>query len=276
MELKFKENDFQSFEPIPYLDEYFNYPANSYGGVGVENEQFLQFFAQAAHDHDLNNSLLLDFGSGPTIYSIISLGRNSREIHMSDYLQQNLAQVELWQQDSPQAFNWNPYLRRALQMETALNQNTSIESSLDIPITDEQVQQRAVLLRKKISSIKQGNARDNNPVGAEGKELYEVVVSSFCLEGVAEDLTEWQKLLTNLTSTIKSGGLLVFATQIEADSYRIGEGYGTIVNLTEKDIVEALLERNFVADSIKTKELSGGPNHTEYDKFLMLTARLAS
>lgn len=60
MELKFKENDFQSFEPIPYLDEYFNYPANSYGGVGVENEQFLQFFAQAAHDHDLNNSLLLD------------------------------------------------------------------------------------------------------------------------------------------------------------------------------------------------------------------------
>lgn len=43
MELKFKENDFQSFEPIPYLNEYFNYSSDDYGGIGIENEQFLQF-----------------------------------------------------------------------------------------------------------------------------------------------------------------------------------------------------------------------------------------
>lgn len=273
MELKFKENDFQSFEPIPYLNEYFNYPSDNCGGVGIENEQFLQFFAQVAHENNLNDCLLLDFGCGPTIYSIISLGKNCREIHESDYLPQNLEQVKLWQQGNPQAFNWHPYVRRALQMETALNQNLDIHENIDI--TDEQVQERATLLRNKITSIKKGNARAINPVGEEGKALYEAVVSSYCLEGVATDLTEWKKLVTNLSSTIKPGGLLIFATQIEADSYRIGDGYGTVVNLTEEDIVQTLLDCNFDSDSIKTKELKGGPNHTEYEKFLMLTARLA-
>ncbi|MEH2408069.1 guanitoxin biosynthesis pre-guanitoxin forming N-methyltransferase GntF [Nostoc sp.] len=273
MQLKFKENDFQSFEPIPYLNEYFDYPSDNYGGVGIENEQFLQFFAQVAHEHNLNNSLLLDFGCGPTIYSIVSLGNNCREIHMSDYLQQNLDQVKLWQQGNPQVFDWNPYLRRALQMETALNQNKSTDSSLNI--TDEQVQQRATLLQQKITSIRQGNARAINPVGEEGKALYEAVVSSFCLEGVAEDVAEWKKLITNLSSTIKLGGLLIFATQIEADSYRIGDGYGTVVNLSEEYIVQTLLDCNFEPGSIKTKQLNGGLNHTEYEKFLMLTARLA-
>jgi hypothetical protein len=273
MQLKFKENDFQSFEPIPYLNEYFNYPSDYYGGVGFENEQFLQFFAEVAHEHDLKNCLLLDFGCGPTIYSILSLGLNCCEIHMSDYLQQNLEQVQLWQQGKPQAFDWHPYLRRALQMETALNQHQPLDSFLDV--TDEEIEQRARLLRGKITSIRQGNARAINPVGEEGKALYEAVVSSFCLEGVAQDLAEWKKLMTNLSSTIKPGGLLIFATQIEADSYRIGDGYGTVVNLSEQDIVETLLDCNFESSSIKTKELEGGPNHTEYEKFLMLTARLA-
>ncbi len=272
MELKFKENDFQSFEPIPYLNEYFNYPSDYYGGVGFENEQFLQFFAQVAHEHNINNSLLLDFGCGPTIYSILSLGKNCREIHMSDYLAQNLEQVNLWQQERPKAFDWSSYLRRALQMETALEQN--IETHENINITDEQVQERATLLRNKITSIRQGNARAINPVGEKGKALYEAVVSSFCLEGVAKDLAEWKKLMTNLSSTIKPGGLLIFATQIEADSYRIGEGYGTVVNITEQDIIKTLLDCNFESNSIKTKELEGGQNHTEYEKFLMLTATL--
>lgn len=275
MELNFIENDFQTFDPISYLDEYFNYPSSSYGGVGVENEQFLQFFSAAAHDNDLNNCLLLDFGSGPTIYSIISLGQSAREIHMSDYLQQNLEQVRRWQQSSSEAFDWDPYLQRSLQIQSALDDNSSIDESLNLPISDEQVQQLAALLRNKITVIKQGNARNSDPTGPEGKALYDVVVSSFCLEGVAKDLAEWHDLLGNLVSTIKPGGLLVFATQIEADSYRIGEGYGTIVNLSKNDIVNALLVRNFLLETIQTKELKGGPNHKEYDKFLMLTARLA-
>lgn len=275
MELNFIENDFQTFDPISYLDEYFNYPTSSYGGVGVENEQFLQFFSEVAHDNDLDNSMLLDFGSGPTIYSIISLGQNVREIHMSDYLQQNLEQVRQWQQNSPQAFNWDPYLRRSLQIQSALDANVSIDESLNQSISVEQVQRLAALLRNKITVIKQGNARNNNPIGPEGKALYDVVVSSFCLEGVAKDLAEWHNLLRNLVSTIKPGGLLVFATQIEADSYRIGEGYGKIVNLSKDYIVNALLAHNFPLETIQAKELKGGPHHKEYDKFLMLAARLA-
>ncbi|MBE9200611.1 MULTISPECIES: guanitoxin biosynthesis pre-guanitoxin forming N-methyltransferase GntF [unclassified Nodularia (in: cyanobacteria)] len=272
MELKFKENDFQSFEAIPYLNEYFNnYSSDKYGGIGIENEKFLQFFAEVAHEHNLNNSLLLDFGCGPTIYSIISLGQSCREIHMSDYLQQNLEQVKLWQQGSPEAFDWNSYLRRALQIETALNQNQPIDSYV---VTDEKVQQRATLLQEKITSIRPGNARATNPVGEEGKALYEAVISCFCLEGVAENLAEWKQLMANLSSIIKPGGLLIFATQLEADSYRIGDDYRRVLNLTEQDIVQTLLNCNFELGSIKTKPVKGDPNHTEYEQFLMLTARL--
>src|SRR5260370_7083294 len=103
------EFDVDAFDPRGYLQEY-------YTVIDFENDQLLRFFS--ACYRDINpRSTLLEFGSGPTLYSLITAAAKVETIHVSDRLEGNLHEIELWKRVDEEAFDWEPFIQRALELE---------------------------------------------------------------------------------------------------------------------------------------------------------------
>ena len=100
------ECDFETFDPRGYLREY-------YLTIDFENEQLLRFFIDCYRDVP-PRSTLLEFGSGPTLYSLITAAARVDAIYVSDRLESNLREIQLWQRGAEAAFNWDPFIQRAL------------------------------------------------------------------------------------------------------------------------------------------------------------------
>src|SRR5689334_2040520 len=72
------QNDFASFSPAAYLQEYYDH-------IGPENDELLRFFAEAFKLVP-PETVMLEFGGGPTIYQLISAAVKVSTIDFTDYL----------------------------------------------------------------------------------------------------------------------------------------------------------------------------------------------
>jgi len=90
MEIKEKiEENFDSFDPKEYLREY-------YSMIDFENDRLLEFFYSCYQDMK-PQATLLEFGIGPTLYSLITAATKVNTIHVCDRLTANLHETQLWQ-----------------------------------------------------------------------------------------------------------------------------------------------------------------------------------
>lgn len=217
-----KNQDYNSFNAINYLDEY-------YQEVDSENLQLLNFFSELSKTIDSNEPLkLLDFGCGPVIYQLISLAPLCSEIHMGDYVQDNLQQLRLWIEEQPHAFNWDAFFEQALTLEK-------------ISVSEDTLQQRKQLLRNKVTRLLSVDARHPKPLKEHDGEQYNIVLSAFCLEAISTDIEEWKIYLINLSKSLKSGGTFILLSLINSGSYRIKNDSLNTLNLSTEDIKQGLL-----------------------------------
>ena len=56
-------------------------------------------------------TVMAEISGGPCIANMIVASPYVSEIVFSDYLQQNLTEVKLWQRKDPTAYDWSPYLQ---------------------------------------------------------------------------------------------------------------------------------------------------------------------
>jgi nicotinamide N-methyltransferase/methyltransferase len=259
------ETDYQFFNPVTYLKQYFH-------SMDAENEQLLQFFHHVAGNHNLHGASIMDFGCGPTIFAMISFCRDCAEIHMSDYLERNLQQVRWWLEEADQCFNWDPFVHYVLELEARAElEETTGNGTVAVPAAA--VAARAALLRQKVTRLLPGNARAAHPVGPEGFSRYDVLVSSFCLAEVAQDIQEWQTLLANITTMLKPGGLLVLNTVLDSIAYGVGADYFAMCNITKQTLLDTLVQTGYEASSIETHDVAATVPELMYQGFTMLTAR---
>src|SRR5262245_17505565 len=125
--------DWTEFDPTAYLKEY-------YADLGAENRALLHFFVEAYQDIP-PDSVLLDFGGGPTIYPLIAAATKVKEVHFSDYLEANLHEVRKWLRGDASAFDWHAFIRATLELEKG-----SVCSASEIA-------QREAEIRKRVTRI---------------------------------------------------------------------------------------------------------------------------
>jgi len=92
-----------AFDPRAYLDEY-------YSDVGEENLAIMHFYADVFGNMS-PKSTMLDFGSGPTIYSLISAVTKVRKIHVVEYLEANRRELRKWFLGDDTSFDWSHFIR---------------------------------------------------------------------------------------------------------------------------------------------------------------------
>lgn len=255
------ESDYKSrFIPGDYLNQYFNV-------VDQTNHNILKFIVDTTQEYQakINDCTVLNFGCGPCIDTVVSLAPLCKEIHMSDYLPENLAEIQAWIKSTPGAFDWKTYIQHSLQIEADSTSGPDASH-----ITEEDITRREALLRNKITQLLVGDAAQQQPLGNNTSQHYDVISMFFCMEVAASNTDEFHAMLNNVCQLLKPGGLLIWAVTAHSDAYPVGDKFFRITVLTEDDIRQSLQDI-IVTDSLKVQSFKV-VEHEHVQDIYMLTA----
>ena len=207
------EHDWQ---PRRYLAEY-------YHTVEADERQTIAFFVEAM-THFRGGEPVLVFGVGPTVHHVFLTAPKASEIHLTDYLPGNLAEVRRWLDGDPQMHDWQPFVRYTLQCE-----------GLALP-TPADVAKREADTRRKTCRLLQADLRDLQPVCTR----YATVISAYCADSATTDLAEWSEYMHRIASMVRPGGTLLLAALRQSNGYRVGGKIFPSANVSEHDVLKAL------------------------------------
>ncbi len=242
--------DWSAFNPQAYLREY-------YADMGAENLTLLQFLVRSFRDIP-PDSTLLDFGGGPTIYTLITASAQVREIHFCDYLEANLEAVQKWLYGDADAFDWTHFIKTTLVLE---GRDYSHES----------VQAREKQIRQNVTQVMSCDANRPSPLHENARQ-YDVLVSNFCAESATNDGEQWRWFVQNITSLLSPGGRLVMSALKGADSYAVGDEVFPAVFILEDDLLQALGDAGFAEDSIQIESVPADRPSRHYQGLMLATA----
>ncbi|MDZ4720585.1 MAG: guanitoxin biosynthesis pre-guanitoxin forming N-methyltransferase GntF [Roseiflexaceae bacterium] len=213
---------FQPFDPKAYLIEYYSY-------LGEENRALLHFLdaAYARIFTEKQTASVVEFGGGPTIYQLISAARYPVMIDFSDYLDENLGEVQQWLQDLPGQFCWDEFIHHVLDLEGVSAKPLAF-------------QQRKQHIREKVSQLFHCDAKKANPLESNDRSAYDIVSINFVLESITTEMQEWHALFDHVLPLVETHGYLLMCAILGATYYRVGDRFFPAVPITA-DILEAKL-----------------------------------
>jgi len=255
MEIKEKiESDFSTFDPKEYLREY-------YTTIDFENDQLLQFFGTCYKDIK-PQSTLLEFGIGPTLYSLITAATKVDTIHVSDRLAANLQETQLWKRGDEGAFDWEPFIRRALEIE-------GMEE-----VTLEDVQKRTALLRRKLTHFCFCDAFSNSPLLWSSEHKYDIVQVNFVPESITSSLDRWELAIQNIISLLKPQSTFILTTLKNATYYHLHYKRFPAVSIDETLLTSMLIKCGFREEDIIMHSISANYPYRGYDGMIFVKAQL--
>jgi hypothetical protein len=247
----FVDKTYGNFDPLLYLNEY-------YADLGEENLELLRFYVDAFRNIPAKG-VMLDFGSGPTVYSLISAVAKVKEIHIAEYLEANRLELRKWLQKDDGAFNWRPFVRAALEIEH------------DGQCSEFDILRREAQIRNHIVYIGRCDVRRCPPILGP-QYAYEVVASNFCSECVTDNLEEWRFFVANIASLVKPGGILLMTALKGATSYSVGSMRFPVVHIDENDLRQAFKELGFFPHSIMTRSIPADRPGRHYEGLIFTSA----
>ncbi len=241
-ELNSLDSEFESFDSfgsLAYLREY-------YSVIDQENDALLAFFAKN-YKHLRNVKTVLEFGGGPTLYSLISAASKVTEIHFSEYLKHNRHEIRKWIRAHKRAFNWNHFIRRALELEGQKK------------VTPGQVYRRAELLKSKLKKVVKCNAFRKFSLKHNKFKRYDVVSVNFVPESITSKRDEWEQAIRNISALVKPKGYL-FITSLKNSKYYMLDGKKfPAIKIDESDMITILGENGFDISKIVIRSITAHP-----------------
>lgn len=245
---------FSQWSADDYLREY-------YSRVEVEEELTIEFLVRQCARIPAR-SVVLEFGSGPTIHHALPLSRRAAEIHVADLLPSNLEAIRRWQVAHPRAHDWSEFTRYVLRHE-GIEQPTHAD-----------VQSRETLTREVITRRFLADARHALPLGLHGRR-YQCVVTCYCADSATADKLEWRRYMRNIANLVAPGGRLVVAALRNCTSYLVGGHRFPSACIDERDLANIYEELRL---SEVTIEIASVPERAEFgfSSILLSSARRAT
>ncbi|XP_064476150.1 nicotinamide N-methyltransferase-like [Ornithodoros turicata] len=191
-----------------------------------------------------NSATLLEFGCGPTPFSMFPMTKKFHEVVLCEYLEQNRRAVQKWVNNEADALDWS-----FLAESQAL-----LEGYSDLKTGCSEVEERT---RRAIKHIIPCDVYDMGVMPKEHRIEYDVLFTSLCFEGAAVDLEAYNSVVSNVTQLVKPGGVIVQCGVLKCKTYTVGQAVFDAMYLTE-DIVKGALEKagfeikNWKVDEAKT------------------------
>lgn len=217
-------SDWKAWDPKQYLNTYFQVKT-----LGPDSYIAWAFLVHELKKLNRHFNTMLDFGSGPTIFSVIPCEPYAQEIHMCDYLDVNLQEVHNWLKSKNNYFNWLPHIEEVLKIEGI----KSFEKAL--------VRERAI--KSKITKLINCDAGKSPPI--ETGRRYDLIVSTYCVESATSSKETWKIYMENLLSLLSTSGVMFLSALRNCEYYKVGNLVFPCANINEKDISKLLIENGF-------------------------------
>jgi hypothetical protein len=234
-----------------------DYLADYYTAVEPDELETIRFFTGAIEQASPGEPAFF-FGVGPTLHHVFLAAPHVSEIHLGDYLPENLRELQSWIDRDPDAHDWRAFVRYTLECE-------GIESP-----TDDQIGTREELTRARITRLVQVDARQPPPAGAR----YATVVSAYCADSATADRDSWATYMRHIAAYVRPGGLFLTAALRRSEGYRVGERWFPSANVDEHDL-RALLAAECERATVETRELVEHESQG-YAGILLASARRAA
>jgi hypothetical protein len=229
--------------PAEYLSEY-------YPRVQPDEVATIAYLVDALRGAARDQPVLF-FGVGPTLHHVFAAAPMATEIHLSDYLPANLAEIQRWLDRDPGAHDWRPFVRYTLCCE-------GIAAPDDLQVTA-----REELTRSRITRLIRADAGDAPPIA----RLYPTVVSAYCADSATADRDTWRLFMRNITGLVEPGGLFVTAALRRCRGYLVAGKAFPCADIDEHD-VQAALSPDFTG----AVEVQGVPDAHGYSSVVLARA----
>ncbi|XP_073094745.1 indolethylamine N-methyltransferase [Manis javanica] len=214
----------KEFNPRDYLKTYYSFDSNT-----VDENEVLKFnlqnLFQTFSSGGVGGDILIDIGTGPTIYQLLSACEAFREIIATDYTEQNLQELERWLKKEPGAYDWSSVVQYVCELEGDRSR----------------WQEKEARLRSTVTRLLRCDVTKPHPLGTAQVPPADCVLSLLALESACPDVDTYRAAVQGLVSLLKPGGHLVTVVVLHAESYMVGSKnfFGLYL---EKETVEKAVE----------------------------------
>lgn len=213
-----------SFPAVQYLEQHYSH-------LNDANITLLHFL-HASFNTIPNQSSLLDVGTGPTIYQLISASRNFDSIDCGEFSKMNRVLLKNWRDEQFESkFNWGDWFSYVAKLES------SNESHL---------RKRTIQTIDNIFSL--------NLLSKNINDHYPAVLSMFCAESIAKNKREFQTTLENITGIVKDEGWLIMGLLRGASYWPKGDKTRSCYPILEDEIVNYLDSKRFLIQYLEINQ----------------------
>jgi hypothetical protein len=178
--------------------------------------------------------VMLEVGCGPTVHHIFPFVSSVGEIHMADYLPENLEEVRKWKDDVPGACGWDQYAELVLRLEGQACGVADVDA----------LQRRA---RSSVRALLHCDLTQRSILA--GDTTYPLVSAFYCTEEVGISIARWQEVMANLAEVVAPGGRLYLSCLAATDFYLVGTTPYPCARISESDVRRILPRLGFDMDA---------------------------
>nr|XP_033775259.1 indolethylamine N-methyltransferase-like [Geotrypetes seraphini] len=246
------------FQARDYLGTYYTFDS-----CDVSENRLLTFTLEKLHQTfssgNITGDILIDIGTGPTIYQLLSACECFREVIATDYMDRNRQELEIWLKKESGAFDWRPVVKFVCELEG----------------DSEKWREKEETLRRKVTQVLPCDVTKKNPLDPLVLPQADCLLTFLCLEAASKDLDTYGQAVKNITSMVKPGGHLVLLVVLKETYYMVGQHKFSCLYLEKQHVEKAIEEAGC---SVEHLELF--PNLekdtcalADYDAALYLVAR---
>ncbi|XP_010370664.1 nicotinamide N-methyltransferase [Rhinopithecus roxellana] len=226
-----KDTYLRHFNPRDYLEKYYKFGSRHSAESQILKHLLKNLFKIFCLD-GVKGDLLIDIGSGPTIYQLLSACESFKEIIVTDYSDQNLQELKKWLKKEPEAFDWSPVVTYVCDLEGNRVKGPEKEEKL----------------RQAVKQVLKCDVTQSQPLGAVPLPLADCLLSTLCLDAACPDLPTYRRALRNLGSLLKPGGFLVIMDALKSSYYMIGEQKFSSLSLGREAVEAAVKEAGYTIE----------------------------
>ncbi|XP_071584373.1 phenylethanolamine N-methyltransferase [Heliangelus exortis] len=220
---------YERFEPLAYLRNNYLPPRADFSSEEFVVPWKLRCLAETFASGEIHGHTLIDVGSGPTIYQLLSACDHFEEIVATDYLAVNREELGRWARGEPGTFDWSPFIQHVCKIEGR----------------GEPWQEKERRLRSRLRRILPIDVHQPDPLGTPLSPPADALLSAFCLEAVSPDHAAFSRALTHVGSLLRPGGHALLLGALGESFYLAGAARLPVVPLDEADVRGALAGAGF-------------------------------
>ncbi|XP_053547548.1 nicotinamide N-methyltransferase [Bombina bombina] len=239
------QSDYEKeFDAELYLETYFHL------GSGSLADDFIRFSVGNFHKIFTSGAVkgdkLIDIGTAPSIYHLLSACESFNEIIATWYTNRDLRVLEKWLKKEPGAFDWSSIVKHVCELEGTSGKEKEKEEKL----------------RCKIQQILHCDVSKTNPLDPVVVPKADCLTAAVCLESACRNHDAYGRALKNISNLLKPGGHLLMTGDLGANYYEVGPNKVFSLSVNEKFLEKALKENGY---AVRQLLAFGKPEDATFD-----------